>query len=108
MVLMFQKEVAQRIRAAAQSEHYGLLSVIAQTFWKMEVVTEAGPRDFSPSPKVASRVLAFSRLSGEIQNRSAFLKFVKAAFAQRRKLLKKNLADLAHQKKFLKNILFYG
>ncbi|MEK2644269.1 16S rRNA (adenine(1518)-N(6)/adenine(1519)-N(6))-dimethyltransferase RsmA [Bdellovibrio sp. BCCA] len=99
MVLMFQKEVAQRIRAPAQSEHYGLLSVIAQTFWKPEMVTEAGPRDFSPPPRVASRVLAFSRIESPVQNRKAFLNFVKAAFAQRRKLLKKNLAGLLSQKK---------
>jgi len=99
MVLMFQKEVAQRIRAPARSEHYGLLSVIAQTFWKTEVVTEAGPRDFNPPPKVASRVLAFSRLPAPVKDRAAFLAFVKAAFAQRRKLLKKNLAGLLSQKK---------
>lgn len=99
MVLMFQKEVAQRIRALAKTEHYGLLSVIAQTFWKISMVTEAGPRDFSPPPRVASRVLAFSRIQSEVQNREAFLKFVKAAFAQRRKLLKSNLSGLLHQKK---------
>lgn len=99
MVLMFQKEVAQRIRAPAQSEHYGLLSVIAQTFWKTWMVTEAGPRDFSPPPRVASRVLGFSRIESEVKNRQAFLTFVKAAFAQRRKLLKKNLSGLLSQKK---------
>lgn len=99
MVLMFQKEVAQRIRAAAKTEHYGLLSVIAQTFWKIWMVTEAGPRDFSPPPRVASRVLAFTRLQSEVSNRKAFLTFVKAAFAQRRKLLKSNLSGLLSQKK---------
>ncbi|HEX7675382.1 MAG TPA: 16S rRNA (adenine(1518)-N(6)/adenine(1519)-N(6))-dimethyltransferase RsmA [Bdellovibrio sp.] len=99
MVLMFQKEVAQRIRAVAKSEHYGLLSVIAQTFWKTEMVTEAGPRDFSPPPKVNSRVLAFTRIPTEIKNRKAFLTFVKAGFAQRRKLLKSNLSGLLNQKK---------
>lgn len=99
MVLMFQKEVAQRIRAPAKSEHYGLLSVIAQVFWKTETVTEAGPRDFAPPPRVASRVLAFSRLPVPLQQRRAFLNFVKAAFAQRRKLLKSNLSGLLGQKK---------
>lgn len=99
MVLMFQKEVAQRIRAAAKTEHYGLLSVIAQTFWKTWMVTEAGPRDFNPPPRVASRVLAFTRIQGEVQNHKAFLTFVKAAFAQRRKLLKSNLSGLLNQKK---------
>lgn len=99
MVLMFQKEVAQRIRASAKTEAYGLLSVIAQTFWKTEVVSEAGPRDFDPPPRVASRVLAFQRVPCDIANREDFLKFTKAAFAQRRKLLKKNLSDIVHRKK---------
>ena len=98
MILMFQKEVAQRIRAAARTEHYGLLSVIAQTFWKTEVVTEAGPRDFDPPPKVASRVLSFTRTASDVVNRKAFLTFVKVAFAQRRKLLKKNISGLLSQK----------
>ncbi len=94
MVLMFQKEVAQRIRAAAKTEQYGLLSVIAQTFWKTHLVTEAGPRDFNPPPRVASRVLAFERIESEVENRAQFLTFVKVAYAQRRKLLKKNLSGL--------------
>ena len=99
MVLMFQKEVAQRIRAIAKSEHYGLLSVIAQTFWKTALVSEAGPGDFAPPPKVASRVLSFTRFVPEVTNRKAFLTFVKMGFAQRRKLLKKNLSGLLSQKK---------
>lgn len=99
MVLMFQKEVAQRIRAPAKNEHYGLLSVIAQVFWKTEIVTEAGPRDFNPPPRVASRVLSFERLPSEVTERKLFLQFVKAAFAQRRKLLKSNLSGLLFQKK---------
>jgi 16S rRNA (adenine1518-N6/adenine1519-N6)-dimethyltransferase len=61
MVLMFQKEVAQRIKAKHQTEHYGLLSVIAQTFWEIENLVEAGPKDFFPPPQIASRVLYFCR-----------------------------------------------
>ena len=98
MVLMFQKEVAQRIRAAAQTDAYGLLTVIAQTFWEVKTVTDAGPRDFDPPPRVASRVLAFTRKEVPFKRRKSFLNFAKAAFAQRRKLLKKNLKDLCHQK----------
>lgn len=98
MVLMFQKEVAQRIAAKAQSDAYGLLTVIAQTFWKTETVTEAGPRDFNPPPKVASRVLAFTKKPSPVKNHKAYLTFVKAAFAQRRKLLKKNISVFYSQK----------
>ena len=53
MTLMFQKEVAQRIRAQARSADYGLLSVIAQNFWTIQLVSEAGPKDFDPPPRVA-------------------------------------------------------
>lgn len=92
MVLMFQKEVAQRIRASASTEEYGMLSVIAQTFWKIEIVSEAGPRDFQPAPRVASRVLSFRALSDvPVRDPKRFLGFVKSAFSQRRKLLRKNL-----------------
>lgn len=98
MVLMFQKEVAQRITATASTDAYGLLTVIAQTFWKTEKVTEAGPGDFDPPPRVASRVLAFTRKPPVLQKPQSFLSFVKAAFAQRRKLLKKNLSVFYSQK----------
>jgi 16S rRNA (adenine1518-N6/adenine1519-N6)-dimethyltransferase len=98
MVLMFQKEVAQKIRGTVKSDHYGLLSVIAQTFWKMALVSEAGPGDFRPPPRVASRVLSFTRIASPVQKREKFLMFVKTAFAQRRKLLKSNLSGLLKQK----------
>jgi 16S rRNA (adenine1518-N6/adenine1519-N6)-dimethyltransferase len=98
MVLMFQKEVAQRISARAASKEYGLLTVIAQTFWETSTVSEAGPRDFFPPPNVASRVLMFKRRKLEWQEGASgrvssggFLKFAKAAFSQRRKLLTRNL-----------------
>ena len=46
MVLMFQKEVAQRMTAESGFKHYGLLSVMAQTYWKISTVAEAGPGGF--------------------------------------------------------------
>ena len=94
MVLMFQKEVAQRIRALPSTDDYGMLSVIAQNFWNITVVSEAGPRDFSPPPRVASRVLQFVPKSTDIMERPKFLRFVKACFLQRRKQLKNNLSSL--------------
>ncbi len=92
MVLMFQKEVAQRLMAAESTDEYGLLTVIAQNFWKIKKVCEAGPRDFSPAPKVASRVLMFTKIDSDIKDPHKFLKFVKIAFAKRRKQLKSNLS----------------
>lgn len=90
MVLMFQKEVAEKWMAKPRSKAYGLLSVIAQTYFRMEKVVNAAPRDFYPAPKVASRVLAFERKAGPVPD-ERFLKLLKAGFAFRRKFLMKNL-----------------
>jgi 16S rRNA (adenine1518-N6/adenine1519-N6)-dimethyltransferase len=97
MVLMFQKEVAQRIRALAQTEHYGMLSVIAQEFWTIETVCDAGPRDFKPPPKVASRVLKFVPRPSSVPDKNRYLQFVKACFQQRRRVLSTNLGSLNGQ-----------
>jgi 16S rRNA (adenine1518-N6/adenine1519-N6)-dimethyltransferase len=99
MILMFQKEVAQRLMAPPQTSAYGLLSVMAQNFWIMDKVVDAAPRDFHPAPKIASRVLRFRR-KPEIGLEKTFLTFLKAAFGQRRKFLLKNLKQLGHKKGF--------
>lgn len=90
MVLMFQKEVAQRLTAEPKTKDYGLLSVMAQLHFRMARVTDAGPGDFFPPPRVASRVLFFERLPDPGLG-PRFLKFLKHAFAFRRKFLLKNL-----------------
>lgn len=96
MILMFQKEVAQRIRARHNTDEYGLLTVIAQEFWDITTVSEAGPRDFNPAPKVASRVLKFKRKESPIIDKKAYLTFVKTCFKQRRRILKSNLESSLH------------
>lgn len=93
MILMFQKEVAQRLMASPKSSSYGMLSVVAQASWTIRTLLEAGTKDFYPSPKIASRVLVFERKSTPF-DRIILLKVTKAAFAQRRKLLSKNLMTL--------------
>jgi 16S rRNA (adenine1518-N6/adenine1519-N6)-dimethyltransferase len=96
MILMFQKEVAQRIRALPNSDNYGLLSVVAQMAWDIEMLLEASPRDFQPAPKVASRVLVFRKKEAPVKKKLGFLKFIKAAFLHRRKLLCGNLEEGAN------------
>lgn len=89
MVLMFQKEVAQRIMAAPGTSDYGLLTVAAQIFWKIHIVVDAGSVDFMPKPNVGSRVLRFERCDRFPQEEEAksFFEFVKLCFANRRKKL---------------------
>ncbi len=101
MILMFQKEVAQRIQAKTSSADYGLLSVVAQSYWSIEKVTEAGAIDFFPKPKVASRVLKFDHkpiLDSNISDQE-YLAFLKLSFANRRKILLPKLSSLASKDK---------
>jgi 16S rRNA (adenine1518-N6/adenine1519-N6)-dimethyltransferase len=89
MVLMFQREVAERLRATPRSEDYGFLSVVAQTHWHMERVVDASPEDFYPQPNVMSRVLGFLRRPTSSEWGDDFTSFVKLAFSQRRKFMAK-------------------
>lgn len=63
MVLMFQKEVAQRIVATPGSKHYGRLSIVTQAFFKPTIVYNLAPSVFTPPPKVDSAVVHFAPLS---------------------------------------------
>jgi 16S rRNA (adenine1518-N6/adenine1519-N6)-dimethyltransferase len=96
MVLMFQREVAERIAARASTPEYGFLTVMAQTFWQVDTVCDAGPRDFYPAPKVKSRVLRFVRHENVAVEYKKFLTFVKVAFSQRRKLFVSNMQGLGN------------
>lgn len=96
MILMFQKEVAERLMAVPRTKAYGLLSVMAQLHFDMRRVADAAPKDFHPAPKVASRVLSFERKPDPGLG-APFLKFVKAGFAFRRKFLLKNLRGVVEK-----------
>ncbi len=96
MVLMFQKEVAERLLAKPKTEAYGLLSVIAQNFWSMEIVADAGPKDFYPPPRIASRVISFKPRNDYQGVAKEFLTLVKTGFSQRRKFLLSNLRSLGN------------
>ena len=102
MVLMFQKEVAERVYAKPCSKSYGLLSVLSQCFWEISFLTNASPDDFYPRPKVAGQVLIFRKKTHFIIDPTSFLLFVKLCFSQRRKIL---LSHLKKQKKIRGDIV---
>lgn len=99
MLLMFQKEVALRITAQTKTKAYGILSVIGQLVWDINKICDASPKDFYPAPKVAGRVLCFSRKDLTIDK--SFFLFVKQAFSQRRKFLVKNLSSFLSEDKIV-------
>ncbi len=114
MVLMFQKEVAQRIVSVPGSKSYGILTVLSQSFWEVEELLRASLSDFYPRPKVAGRVLVFRKKKHFPKKIPTFFLFVKFCFAQRRKFLLSRLSkwdfdyvsirDIKKRKNRLENI----
>ena len=90
LVLMFQREVALRLAASPNSRHYGLLSVVTQQRARVERLFDVSPGSFRPIPKVAASVLRLRPRSedlGDLCLRCHDL-LVRAAFSQRRKMLR--------------------
>jgi 16S rRNA (adenine1518-N6/adenine1519-N6)-dimethyltransferase len=96
MVLMFQREVADRIVATPRTKAYGRLSVLAQWRTRAKTVMTLPPEAFTPAPKVASAVVEFTPIPmPEPQCRVATLaRVTAAAFGQRRKMLRSSLKQL--------------
>jgi 16S rRNA (adenine1518-N6/adenine1519-N6)-dimethyltransferase len=91
LVLMFQKEVADRIIAESNNSKYGRLSIL--TSWKLNVkkIIDIKPQSFSPRPKIDSSLLLFTPKISFFKLKSAKnLEIVtRIFFSQRRKMLKK-------------------
>lgn len=96
MVLMFQKEVAERIVAAPGSKAYGRLSVISQWRAEVRIALTLPPEAFTPPPKVSSAVVMFTPRP-QVQpacSVAALGRVTAAAFGQRRKMLRASLKTL--------------
>lgn len=93
MVLMFQKEVAQRLVAAPSTPAYGRLSVMTQFLCRARIMFDLPPSAFTPPPKVTSSVVRFDPLpgAGGAPSFAALERVCAAAFNQRRKMLKSGL-----------------
>lgn len=90
IVVMVQKEVAERIAAKPGKKDYGAISVLCQYYTNPRLVTIVPKGSFYPAPKVDSAVLCMEvqdKPNVEVQDEKLFFKVVKAAFAQRRKTL---------------------
>jgi len=96
MVLMFQREVAERIVAHENDEAYGRLAVLANWRAETKIMFDISPAAFVPQPKVTSSVVRLRpRLAPEACDRRALEQVAAAAFGQRRKMLRQSLKALA-------------
>jgi 16S rRNA (adenine1518-N6/adenine1519-N6)-dimethyltransferase len=94
VVLLVQREVAERLAAAPGRSEYGLLSATAQLYARVEKMFTLPPDAFSPAPKVESTVVRL-RMASKIDSlrvpEAAFISFLKLSFGQKRKTLWNNL-----------------
>jgi len=95
-ILMFQKEVADRILSKYNSSNYGRLSIIAN--WKLDIkkIVDIKPNSFSPKPKIDSSLLFFSPKKNflKIENPKNLEKITRIFFSQRRKMIKKPFSQV--------------
>jgi len=97
-LLMFQREMAERILAPAGQPRRGVLGLMVENRARVEKIMDIPPQAFFPSPQVHSTLLKFFPLNEPRLSGAAWLWFekaVKAAFGGRRKTLKNSLRSLA-------------
>lgn len=94
LVIMVQKEVADRLAANPGTRDYGLLSATAQLYARIEKLFTLPPGAFTPPPKVHSSVVRLT-MSPKLESlrvpEEAFINFLKLSFGQKRKTLWNNL-----------------
>ena len=94
-ILMFQREVAERIVAAPGSKSYGRLSVLVQWRCEARVLFDVNPSAFVPPPKVTSSLVQLLPRAAPLPCDRRLLETVtQAAFGQRRKMLRQSLRSL--------------
>lgn len=99
LVFTVQKEVADRLRAGADDDAYGPLSVMASTLAQVEVLRTIPPGVFWPAPKIDSALVRMRRREPRLLptfDSRAFGTFVHAVFSYRRKTLRRALAEAGH------------
>ena len=92
MIGMFQYEVAERICSNKGTKKYGILSVLIQAFFSVELLIKIKPESFNPPPKINSAVIRIKKVRDKIDcDEILFKQIVKSAFNQRRKTLRNSL-----------------
>lgn len=96
VVCMVQKEVAERISSPPGSKEYGILSVLLQAYYNVEILFNVNPGVFRPPPRVISAVMRLTRNERNSLDcdEVLFIKIVKTAFNQRRKMLSNSLKSI--------------
>lgn len=96
IVVMIQKEVADRIAAKPSTKDYGALTVAVNFYSVPQIIVNVPPSSFIPQPKVSSSVIKLQMRDKppvDVKDKKMFFKVVKASFGQRRKTLLNALSN---------------
>ncbi len=93
LTLMFQKEVAERLRAQPKTKNYGRLSILIQRLCHVEILFDVNPSCFVPAPKVMSCLVHLTprKQPLALANKEILEKLTFTAFNKRRKMLRSSL-----------------
>jgi 16S rRNA (adenine1518-N6/adenine1519-N6)-dimethyltransferase len=92
IILMFQREVVDRITAEVGNKERGFLTVLTEAFLTAEKLFDVSPNAFRPAPKVWSAVVRLKpKLGNDIRDVKLFREIISAGFAQKRKTILNNL-----------------
>jgi len=101
ILVLIQKEVADKFSAKVGDKNYSSLAIISQSIADVKVMFDIPPKAFNPAPKVNSSVILFKKFKPKYDER--FADFLKIAFSQPRKTLQKNLCS-KYDKGLVENI----
>ena len=91
LVLMFQKEVVERIAARPGDSERGFLTVLTEAAFRVETLFDVPPKAFRPVPKVTSTVVRLTPKPRLVDDEKMFRRLVSTAFLQKRKTILNNL-----------------
>ena len=100
MVLMFQKEVAERLISLENSKKYGRITLLTSSIFEVKKIIDINKKDFYPSPKVVSVLLSFRPLKKPNFNLTNIHKLeylTKTLFSNRRKKIKNKIVKIFDQ-----------
>ena len=109
IVIMIQKEVAERFMAHEKTKNYGYITLVLKYYFDISKVCDVSKYAFNPVPKVESSVISFTPRKNKLEvNIESYFKFLKNAFRLKRKNLKNNLSGMYDLEKVEEVLEKYG
>ena len=96
IIIMVQREVAERLSTKVSTKFYGRTSILVQLHSDVKKIFDVSPENFQPKPKVNSSIIELNPKSNLNFNYEKVDELLKICFAQRRKKLKNNLNKISH------------